>query len=83
MHSRSGVHGALAKLLEDARAADGFTDGVDISEVYSKKGLPKDQQPLPDMGVVSIIARESPGLPGKTLLACDHEPGAHVLCDFC
>ena len=33
--------------------------------------LPSDQQPQPDAGTVSIIARESASLPGKTLLACE------------
>jgi hypothetical protein len=35
------------------------------------RALPADQQPMPELGVVSIIARESPALPGKTLLACE------------
>jgi hypothetical protein len=35
------------------------------------RALPLEQQPQPDMGTVSIIARESPSLPGKTLLACE------------
>jgi hypothetical protein len=35
------------------------------------RALPSAEQPLPDMGIVSIIARESPSLPGKTLLACE------------
>lgn len=33
--------------------------------------LPADQQPQSDLGTVSIIARESASLPGKTLLACE------------
>lgn len=33
--------------------------------------LSLEQQPQPDMGMVSVIARESPSLPGKTLLACE------------
>lgn len=37
---------------------------------YSR-ALPPDQQPQPDFGTVSIIARESDSLPGKTLLACE------------
>ncbi|WP_370881936.1 hypothetical protein [Labrys wisconsinensis] len=37
---------------------------------YSR-ALPDAQQPLPDAGTVSIVARESRGLPGKTLLACE------------
>jgi hypothetical protein len=36
-----------------------------------KRALPADQQPLPDAGTVSIVARESASLPGKTLLACE------------
>lgn len=35
------------------------------------RALPSDQQPLPDAGTVSIIARESASLSGKTLLACE------------
>ncbi|WP_229726543.1 hypothetical protein [Sphingomonas alpina] len=37
---------------------------------YSR-ALPAAEQPSPDAGVVSIIARESEGLAGKTLLACE------------
>lgn len=33
--------------------------------------LPLAEQPRPDAGTVSIIARESAALPGKTLLACE------------
>jgi len=33
--------------------------------------LPAAEQPQPDAGTVSIVARESPSLPGKTLLACE------------
>jgi hypothetical protein len=33
--------------------------------------LPAAEQPTPDAGTVSVIARESPSLPGKTLLACE------------
>ena len=35
------------------------------------RALPPSQQPQPDAGTVSIIARESASLPGKTLLACE------------
>ncbi|MEE4450535.1 hypothetical protein [Novosphingobium resinovorum] len=35
------------------------------------RALPVEEQPQPDMGTVSIIARESASLPGKTLLACE------------
>lgn len=35
------------------------------------RALPPEQQPLPDSGTVSIVARESTSLPGKTLLACE------------
>jgi len=33
--------------------------------------LPPAEQPQPDAGTVSIIARESAAVPGKTLLACE------------
>ena len=33
--------------------------------------LPAAEQPQPDAGTVSIIARESAAVPGKTLLACE------------
>ena len=33
--------------------------------------LPSAEQPRPDAGTVSIVARESAALPGKTLLACE------------
>lgn len=35
------------------------------------RALALDQQPQPDFGTVSIIARESAALPGQTLLACE------------
>jgi acetyl-CoA acetyltransferase len=35
------------------------------------RALPADQQPQPEAGIVSIVARESPSLSGKTLLACE------------
>jgi hypothetical protein len=35
------------------------------------RALPPGEQPRPDAGTVSIIARESAALPGKTLLACE------------
>ncbi|QNA84354.1 hypothetical protein G4G27_10425 [Sphingomonas sp. So64.6b] len=35
------------------------------------RALPAAEQPSPDAGIVSIVARESPSLPGKTLLACE------------
>lgn len=35
------------------------------------RALPLDQQPQPDFGTVSIVARESAALPGQTLLACE------------
>jgi hypothetical protein len=40
------------------------------SKGYSR-ALPAEEQPQSDEGTVSIIARESPSLPGKTLLACE------------
>jgi hypothetical protein len=33
--------------------------------------LPPAEQPRPEEGIVSIVARESESLPGKTLLACE------------
>jgi hypothetical protein len=33
--------------------------------------LPSGEQPQPDQGTVSIVARESASIPGKTLLACE------------
>jgi hypothetical protein len=33
--------------------------------------LPRDQQRLRTMGVISVVARESNAIPGKTLLACE------------
>lgn len=35
------------------------------------RALPANQQPQPEAGTVSIVARESAALPGKTLLACE------------
>jgi len=35
------------------------------------RALPAAEQPQPEAGTVSIVARESASLPGKTLLACE------------
>ncbi len=35
------------------------------------RALPLAEQPTPEAGTVSVIARESASLPGKTLLACE------------
>ncbi|NEI74074.1 hypothetical protein GR212_31430 [Rhizobium lusitanum] len=35
------------------------------------RALAKAEQPAADMGIVSVIARESAAFPGKTLLACE------------
>ncbi|HWU12404.1 MAG TPA: hypothetical protein VN157_00160 [Caulobacter sp.] len=40
------------------------------SKGYARE-LPAAEQPQPEAGTVSVIARESPALPGKTLLACE------------
>lgn len=33
--------------------------------------LPDAEQPMKDMGLVSIVARQGPGLKGKTMVACE------------
>lgn len=33
--------------------------------------LPEEQQGMKDLGLISIVAREGPAMPGKTLLACE------------
>ena len=35
------------------------------------RALPADQQAMADIGTVWIVARESPALPGQTMLACE------------
>lgn len=35
------------------------------------RALPEDQQGMKDLGIISIVAREGPAMPGKTLLACE------------
>lgn len=35
------------------------------------RALPDAEQPTAEMGIVSIVARESDAIPGKTLLACE------------
>lgn len=66
------VQGAVAtELAARYQLAPETSNLLGTSSKGYARALPKDQQPLPDMGVVSIIARESPGLPGKTLLACE------------
>jgi hypothetical protein len=71
---------AIGVLIEGLRAdalAEHYQLTKERSTVFgtSTKGysraLPPEQQPQSDMGTVSIVARESPSLPGKTLLACE------------
>ncbi|TXI01791.1 MAG: hypothetical protein E6Q76_16595 [Rhizobium sp.] len=35
------------------------------------RALPKAEQPAAEMGIVSVVTRESAAFPGKTLLACE------------
>ena len=59
---------ALAKRYQLQRERSNL---VGASTKGYARELPTDQQPQPDQGKVSIIARESASLPGKTLLACE------------
>ncbi|MEN2712339.1 hypothetical protein ACQKOH_22870 [Sphingomonas sp. NPDC092331] len=71
---------AVGVLIEGARA-DALAERYGLTKERStllgtatkgySRALPQDQQPQPDLGIVSIVARESPALPGKTLLACE------------
>lgn len=73
--------GTATGVLIDGLRADALAEHYQLtkerSTVFgtSSKGyaraLPPEQQPQSDMGTVSIVARESPSLPGKTLLACE------------
>lgn len=71
---------ATGVLIEGLRAdalAERYQLTKERSTVFgtSTKGyaraLPPEQQPQSEMGTVSIVARESASLPGKTLLACE------------
>jgi hypothetical protein len=71
---------AIGVLIEGLRAdalADHYRLTKEPSTVFGTstrgyaRALPPEQQPQSDMGTVSIVARESPSLPGKTLLACE------------
>lgn len=73
--------GTTIGVLVDGLRADALAEHYHLTKERSallgtsSKGyaqaLPPDQQPQPDAGTVSIVARESPSLPGKTLLACE------------
>lgn len=59
---------ALAALYHLEREASNL---LGTSTKGYARALPPEQQPQPDLGTVSIVARESASLPGKTLLACE------------
>lgn len=68
-------------LIEGARAddlaktyrlkSDGLGTLLGAATKSYGRALSKADQPAADMGVVSVVARESVAFPGKTLLACE------------
>lgn len=73
--------GTSIGVLIDGLQADALAEHYHLAKEHSSlfgastkgyaRALPAEEQPQPDMGTVSIIARESASLPGKTLLACE------------
>lgn len=73
--------GTAVGVLIEGLQADALAERYHLTKEHSTlfgtstngyaRALPLDQQPQPDLGTVSIIARESASLPGKTLLACE------------
>ena len=59
---------ALAKRYQLQRERSGLMGAS--TKGYARE-LPAAEQPQPEAGTVSIVARESASLPGKTLLACE------------
>jgi hypothetical protein len=51
--------------------SDGFGNLLGTATKSYGRTLAKAEQPAADMGVVSVVARESSAFPGKTLLACE------------
>ena len=41
------------------------------SSLGFSRPLPDEQQGMKDLGLISIVARQSPAMPGRTLLACE------------
>jgi hypothetical protein len=73
--------GTAVGVLVDGLQADALAERYHLTKEHStlygtsakgySRALAPDQQPQPDLGTVSIIARESASLPDKTLLACE------------
>lgn len=51
--------------------SDGLGNLLGTATKSYGRALPKAGQPAAEMGVVSVVARESAAFPGKTLLACE------------
>ncbi|MFS8045906.1 hypothetical protein [Rhizobium sp. BR 314] len=51
--------------------SDGLGNLLGTATKSYGRALAKAEQPAADMGVVSVVARESSAFPGKTLLACE------------
>ncbi|MFW2851265.1 hypothetical protein ACM61V_05005 [Sphingomonas sp. TX0543] len=60
-----------AKLAETYNLVPEKIRLLGASSLGFSRVLPDADQPMKDMGLVSIVARQGPGLKGKTMLACE------------
>ena len=60
-----------AKLAETYHLAPESSHLFGASSLGFTRALPDADQPMKDMGLVSIVARQGPGLKGRTMLACE------------
>lgn len=60
-----------AKLAATYHLAPEKTRLLGASSLGFARALPDADQPMKDAGIVSIVARQGPGLKGKTMLACE------------
>ncbi len=60
-----------AKLAETYHLAPETTHLLGASSLGFARALPDADQPMKELGLVSIVARQGPGLKGKTMLACE------------
>lgn len=62
------VADALARQYDLARESSHL---LGASKNGFSRRLPNDQQQMKELGLISIVAREGPAMPGKTLLTCE------------
>jgi len=70
-----------AKLAQTYHLAPETSHLFGASTTGFARQLPDADQPMKDMGLVSIVARQGPGLNGRTMLACEfvsHEDRAQL-----